>query len=994
MPRLVIEKGVDKGREVLVTPALSVTVGREVTIAPGNIRLTDTMVSRTQFRIVHKDGAFHLIDEDSRNGTFLNGQRVKDAKLEIGAKIDAGETMFSFLADAEETKRGGRVGQMIGGYRIVERVGRGGMGTVYKALQLSLNRVVALKLLADELVRDQSFINLFIQEARAAAQLNHPNIAQVYDVNRVPERDAYIYYFSMEYLPNGSVQDHLAKEKKLTPKRATRIVLDAAKGLEYAEKKKIVHRDIKPDNLMIGEEGVVKICDLGLAKKLDPTINVKDEREQGCVFGTPHYVAPEQALGKPADHRSDIYSLGSTFYRLLAGQTPYQGASAREIVIAKVKTEPIPIPDLDPTVPANLVTIVEKMMCKDPDQRYQSASEVVLALEAMKSELDGGPTTLTSFPSTGTAPMDPPPLAQRVLVPMFMFIVMGSLGAAGYFGYKHFFPDPKHDGGNPTPGVGPTPGPPDTAKEKLAAKQFSDAETWERAVMNGALAPSLKEAIQKYEEVKSLTHGMKYEAMAQEAIDRLRKKLTALGAQESLRALQASAKQIDELLASRETRKTVEDRLKSLRDDVQKKFEAIKKDYEGSEAEKAGRKLLEAADNAAKGFAAAAEAYDKAVGDAETSKGQGRFGAAIKCLTDFQWTLEKGSWFERQVGDDIAVLRTESDTAWDHDVAQPIATKLAAGKFAEARELLKTRVDLFDLPQLREAAKGIGEKIDAEERLRNESAFKAKRDADIVLWEAAYVRSLPDAVQEKDYRYDLAWKAMNATRGKIQTDEIGKAFDGQLDLIARIGALKAALIDRINGRNGLSMKKRSAYLQRHGQSVEFQAGGADETGVLAELANPKGTIKADWSSWGPKKLRAIFTAGWDLSAEDRLALGLFDIMATVHRDPSSREQDLMNEAREDLEAARALSDGGNNPQVWAVAGAWLERLDDIRANGREQAAQVCLRVGARSMRDQAWPDAVTAYEYLSTRLGNTEAYRATADEVKSRLAEARQNAQK
>ena len=990
MPRLVVEKGVDKGKEVLVTPALSIIVGREVAIAPGNIRLTDTMVSRTQFRILCKDGAYFLVDEDSRNGTFVNGNRVKEERLDVGAKIELGETMMSFLADTEETKRGGRVGQMIGGYRVVERVGRGGMGTVYKALQLSLNRVVALKLLADELVRDQSFINLFIQEARAAAQLNHPNIAQVYDVNRVAERDAYIYYFSMEFLPNGSVQDHLAKEKKVTPKRATRIILDAARGLEYAEKKKIVHRDIKPDNLMIGEDGIVKICDLGLAKKLDPAINVKDDKEQGCVFGTPHYVAPEQALGKPADHRSDIYSLGSTFYRLLAGQTPYQGASAREIVIAKVKTEPVPLVQMDPTIPANLIAIVEKMMKKTPEERYQSASEVVLALEGMKAELEGGPTTMTSMPTNGTA-FEPPPLAQRVLVPLFMVLVMGALGAAGYFGYRHFEDagngsgTANGNGGNPNPPVAPVD---DPAKLKAFAKLYSDAESFERAGMNRNNPASIKEAIQRYEDVKKITQGTKYAGQAQVAIDGLRKTLTEISAAEALRAVEGVKKQMDELLSSKRTRKEMEGGLKTLRGEIQRQVDAITKNYEGTAAEGSARKLLEAADKAEKGFTAGAAAYDKALNAAVDLKGARKYGAAIKSLEDFRWSLEKGSWFERQAGDDVAILKNESEAAWNLAVEQPVAEKDAAGDFAGAREIVAREADLFDMPPFRDKAKVIAERIDLHERQRNEAAYNARRDQDLVIFETAVVLGLPHLPPEEDYRYDRAHKVLAEARKGIQTDEVGKLLDERVDVLARIGALKSALIDRINGRDGRKMKKSTAHLQRHQQTVTFLEGTADETGVRVKLPNPPSEIKADWRSWSPKKMRAIILAGWDLSAEDRLALGLFMI------ESSTRDTELWSEAGDDFVEARKLADGGKDPLVWDLAGTWLGKLADLGAGRDEQVAAMCMRVGARACEAQRWSDAVVALEWLEERLGKTNFYGSVREEAKEKLADARANAPK
>ncbi|HEV3027296.1 MAG TPA: protein kinase, partial [Planctomycetota bacterium] len=260
------------------------------------------------------------------------------------------------------------------GYRIIERVGRGGMGTVYKAEQIDLQRVVALKVISEEHTKDKDFVDLFIHEARAAAKLNHPNIVQVYDVKRHNE----YYYFSMEFVSGGSVQEILNKQKKISADQAVQMILDAAKGLDYAHKKGIVHRDVKPDNLMLSETGGVKIGDMGLARGLEEKVGPEEETS---VIGTPHYIAPEQVLGRPADFRSDIYSLGATAYRMLAGITPFSAPSVRDLVNKKVREDASSIVEHSPEVPRTVADVVARMMARDPDRRYQSMTEVITDLE-------------------------------------------------------------------------------------------------------------------------------------------------------------------------------------------------------------------------------------------------------------------------------------------------------------------------------------------------------------------------------------------------------------------------------------------------------------------------------------------------------------------------------------------------------------------------------------------------------------------------------------
>jgi serine/threonine protein kinase len=298
VPKLLVEKGPNKGQALALGDLAICAIGREPSC---QFVLNDSNVSRRHCELVKKFDKWTIRDLGSRNGTHLNGKRLEgDRPIEIGDRIQTGEILISFLDDKEEKDRGGLIGQRVGGYRILERLGRGGMGTVYKANQIALNREVALKVLSPDLVNDGVFKSLFIAEARSAASLNHGNIVQVHDVGV----ENGLHYFSMEFMPNGSVQDLLQRDGRLAPARALRIALDAAAGLAYAERKGIVHRDIKPENLMVSEGGTVKIGDLGLALNMEKG----DIDDQVGMMGTPHYCAPEQVTRGKLDHRTDLYA--------------------------------------------------------------------------------------------------------------------------------------------------------------------------------------------------------------------------------------------------------------------------------------------------------------------------------------------------------------------------------------------------------------------------------------------------------------------------------------------------------------------------------------------------------------------------------------------------------------------------------------------------------------------------------------------------------------
>jgi serine/threonine protein kinase len=257
-------------------------------------------------------------------------------------------------------------------YEIIEELGRGGMAMVYRARDRQLEREVAIKVLPFSLAFDTEFVERFQREARTAAQLEHPNIIAIYRVGR----SGRVIYFVMKFLRGGSLSAVLANRKKLTPPEIRRILLEAGSALGYASQRGIVHRDIKPDNIMFDEFGQSVLTDFGIAKaasgqKLTGT---------GMSIGTPHYMSPEQARAQPIDGRSDIYSLGVVAYQCLTGTVPYDGEDSFSIGYKHI-TEPIPTPNLVTADERRIFEVIKRMLMKDPFDRYQTCEELIASFQ-------------------------------------------------------------------------------------------------------------------------------------------------------------------------------------------------------------------------------------------------------------------------------------------------------------------------------------------------------------------------------------------------------------------------------------------------------------------------------------------------------------------------------------------------------------------------------------------------------------------------------------
>ena len=262
-------------------------------------------------------------------------------------------------------------------YRILRELGRGGMGVVYQARQTLMNRPVVIKVINRALLDHPDAVERFRREVQAAARLSHPNIVTAYDAEQAGD----LHLLVMEFVPGQDLADVLKKKGPLPVAHACHYARQAALGLQHAHERGMVHRDIKPHNLMVTPKGQVKILDFGLAKLASEHGQGKGLTSTGAYMGTPDYSAPEQATdARSADIRADLYSLGCTLYCLLAGHPPFQEGTAVLTILAHMQKEPTPLPELRPGVPAGLWQVVARLLAKDPAGRYQEPAEVAQAL--------------------------------------------------------------------------------------------------------------------------------------------------------------------------------------------------------------------------------------------------------------------------------------------------------------------------------------------------------------------------------------------------------------------------------------------------------------------------------------------------------------------------------------------------------------------------------------------------------------------------------------
>jgi eukaryotic-like serine/threonine-protein kinase len=385
-----------------------------------------------------------------------------------------------------------------GRYRVLGRLGVGGMATVYLAEDSSLGRKVALKVMAERYSDDGEFVERFRREAQAAARLNHPNIIAVYDRGEADGRP----YIAMEYLQGRTLKQVIQAEGPLPPERALAIAMQVLAGLRYAHEHGVVHRDVKPHNVLVGDDGRIKVTDFGIAHAGDPQMT-----EVGSIVGTAQYLSPEQARGRAVGPQTDIYSLGVVLYEMLAGRVPFEGDSSVAIAMQHVSDPAPPLRALAPDVPESLALVVAHAMLKDPTQRYASADEFagdldrvrrglvpVAATAAYTALIPGGATELVpaaeatriappgSLAAGDKAPRPAPRRRSRWpwLLVLLLVLAVGALAAFALAG------GPGENSPTTTTGGTTTTGPATTAVashklEDLEGKTYSEAQ----AVLHG-----------------------------------------------------------------------------------------------------------------------------------------------------------------------------------------------------------------------------------------------------------------------------------------------------------------------------------------------------------------------------------------------------------------------------------------------------------------------------------------------------------------------------
>jgi urea transport system substrate-binding protein len=354
------------------------------------------------------------------------------------------------------------VGKTLGKYQITGLIGQGGMGIVLKGHDPLIDRVVAIKLLPLESNSDGISLRRFLAEARAAGKLNHPNVVQIYEVGQ-QETD---YYLVMEYVAAGSVNEHLQKKGAFPVYDATRIIMDACRGLGAAHAAGLVHRDVKPANLLQTELGTVKVTDFGIVKEAHGESG--GMTMTGVVIGTPYFMSPEQCEGRPVDARTDLYSLGATYYSLLTGSSPYADSSSMmQVMFAHCHRDPPDPRQKNPALPEACSRIIAKAMAKSPDDRYQNADQMLADLEWLMTTLTQTGTQLPPIASASNSAIHPalsapkPQTASRRT-----FLITAGLGGAAVVGgagaAAWWFSSRNSNSPNPAAAIAPPPvsGPP------------------------------------------------------------------------------------------------------------------------------------------------------------------------------------------------------------------------------------------------------------------------------------------------------------------------------------------------------------------------------------------------------------------------------------------------------------------------------------------------------------------------------------------------------
>ena len=368
------------------------------------------------------------------------------------------------------------LGTTVSHYKILEKIGEGVMGEVFLAEDTKLKRQICLKFLSTDLTRDESRKQRFIQEARAAAAIQHPHIAAVHDIDEADGRT----FIAMEYIPGGSLRD-VIESRKLGLRRALELGFQIADGLAKAHEKGVVHRDVKPENILVSEDGYAKIIDFGLAKLVEPVAEepsaeteTRLKTKEGLVMGTVAYMSPEQARGDAVDARSDIFSFGTLLHEMLSGESPFKRRTAVESLSAVLKESPSPVTLSGMETPSEIPRILRKAMAKEPAERYQSMRDLALDLKELREEIS----STVSRPPVAAAPDGRRP---KWLWPAIGATVVGLLAIGFYLGGR---------GGATEAGIGAT------GRPSIAVMYFEDhtGSPRSRPLLSRPTATSLRDS--------------------------------------------------------------------------------------------------------------------------------------------------------------------------------------------------------------------------------------------------------------------------------------------------------------------------------------------------------------------------------------------------------------------------------------------------------------------------------------------------------------------
>ena len=411
MSVVVIVEGAGKGTRFDLGERTSHKVGRGPEC---QVKLPDPSASKLHC-VIEPDGAsWQIRDMGGHNGTLMNGRRIKQEPIKPGDQIKVGQTTLMFESDdavaradastaavkgrsgaggrktyrVSHTEEDSLVGHTLGDFRLIARIGAGGMGCVYKAIQISRGKTVAVKVLAEELTRDGAAMRRFVRSAKTALALIHPNMVRVYGAWHVKGSN----FIVMEFVDGNSLDEVLGQAgmgQGLDPKKGLDIAIQVARALQHAHENGMVHRDVTPHNILVGRGRVAKLADVGLIKTLNDAGVQTDTTQSGVGMGTIDYMAPEQILdAKHVDCRADLYSLGVSLYHMLTGLVPFAGVTRSERINNILEGNLVPLGSVAPRIPEFLRQVVEKAIAKEPDQRYESAEEMLQALLQARRRLE------------------------------------------------------------------------------------------------------------------------------------------------------------------------------------------------------------------------------------------------------------------------------------------------------------------------------------------------------------------------------------------------------------------------------------------------------------------------------------------------------------------------------------------------------------------------------------------------------------------------------